>query len=40
LKNEAESNCWKLDGPHLDGRFPRREAGTKERGDVAVVTRR
>ena len=22
LRQEAGNNCWKLDGPHLDGRFP------------------
>lgn len=43
LQSEASNNCWKLDGPHLDGRFPRpdpRPDARVRRGDeVALVTR-
>ena len=38
ILSEASSDCWKLDGPHLDGRFPRRPA-REAAGDVALVTR-
>ncbi|MEE8146571.1 MAG: hypothetical protein V3T24_03110 [Longimicrobiales bacterium] len=38
LKQEASSNCWKLDGPHLDGRFPRSKA-KQPMGEVAILTR-
>ena len=39
LESEAESNCWKLDGPHLDGRFPNPESARAVRDEVAAVTR-
>ena len=36
----ASNNCWKLDGPHLDGRFPRQnEKAKKSRDEVAALTR-
>ena len=37
LQQAASNDCWKLDGPHLDGRFPREPAdeGPKD-GDVAM----
>lgn len=25
IRSEAANHCWKLDGPHLDGRFPRKK---------------
>jgi len=31
LLQEAGNDCWELDGPHLDGRFPRKS------GEVSVV---
>lgn len=36
LRQRAASDCWKLDGPHLDGRFP---TEPKRKGDVSVATR-
>ncbi len=39
LKDEAASNCWKLDGPHLDGRFPGQK-GRKGSGDEVVMATR
>ena len=39
LDSEAESNCWKLDGPHLDGRFPKPKSRQAVRDEVAAVTR-
>ncbi|MCP3915237.1 MAG: PDZ domain-containing protein [bacterium] len=41
LKSEAADNCWTLDGPHLDGRFPKQEE-KKRRGtgdEVALLGR-
>ena len=34
VKQEAANDCWKLDGPHLDGRFPKEP---KRSGEVAVA---
>jgi len=37
LLEQASNDCWKLDGPHLDGRFPKPPEG--EKGEVAMATR-
>lgn len=34
LHSNSNNNCWKLDGPYLDGRFP---GGESLEGDVAIV---
>ena len=37
IQHEAESDCWKLDGPHLDGRFP--EPRPRPRAEVTMAAR-
>jgi len=32
----AKSDCWKLDGPHLDGRFPQPRIDPGVKGEVAL----
>ena len=39
MKSEASGNCWRLDGPHLDGRFPREEEPEETEGSVVMATR-
>jgi len=36
IHREAEANCWKIEGPHLDGRFPTRTK--KPRAELTMVT--
>ena len=40
LRQEAANDCWKLDGPHLDGRFPGEGGGeARPQGEVALNRR-
>ena len=38
VRSEVGDNCWKLEGPHLDGRFPRTENEEREPG-IAMLER-
>ncbi len=39
IHGEAANDCWKIDGPHLDGRFPvePKDAAPQPRGEVALL---
>ncbi len=42
IHGEAANDCWKLDGPHLDGRFPTQPpaAPSKKKAEIAMAPSR
>ena len=39
LLEQASNDCWKLDGPHLDGRFPKSRESEAPQGEVVMLAR-